>query len=104
MRTTVHQGRRTFLKASAATGGGLVIGFYLPGAQQIAEAAAGPTKLNAFVTIGTDGKVTFVCGQSEMGQGTHNALSMLLAEELEVDLKNVRIEQGGIDPAFSNPR
>jgi len=34
----------------------------------------------------------------------HNGLSMLLAEELEVDLKNVRIEQGGIDPAFGNPR
>ncbi|MGH8622445.1 MAG: molybdopterin cofactor-binding domain-containing protein, partial [Burkholderiales bacterium] len=40
----------------------------------------------------------------EMGQGVHNGLSMLLAEELEVDLKNVRIEQGGIDPAFGNPR
>ena len=104
MRTTVHQGRRTFLKTSAAAGGGLVIGFYLPGARQIAEAAEGPTKLNAFVKIGTDGKVTFACGQSEMGQGVHNALAMMLAEELEVDFKDVRIEQGGIDPAFGNPR
>ena len=59
MRATVHQGRRTFLKASAAASGGLVIGFYLPGAQRLAEAAAGPAKLNAFVKIGTDGKVTF---------------------------------------------
>jgi isoquinoline 1-oxidoreductase beta subunit len=104
MRATLNQGRRTFLKASAAAGGGLVIGFYLPGASGVAEAAAGPTKLNAFVKIGADGKVTFVCSQSEMGQGAHNALAMMLAEELEVDLKNVRIEQGGIDPAFGNPR
>jgi len=104
MRTTVHQGRRTFLKAGAAAGGGLVIGFSLPGASRVAQAAAGPAKLNAWVRIDTDGKVTFVCGPVEMGQGAHNALSMLLAEELEVDLKNVRIEQGGIDPAFGNPR
>ncbi|MGH8431772.1 MAG: molybdopterin cofactor-binding domain-containing protein, partial [Solimonas sp.] len=104
MRATVHQGRRTFLKASAATGGGLVIGFYLPGAQQIAEAAQEPAKLNAFVRIGTDGKVTFLCGQSEMGQGVHNALAMMIAEELEVEFKHVRIDQGDIDPAFGNPR
>lgn len=96
--------RRTWLKAGAAAGGGLVIGVYLPGASRIAEAAAGPTKLNAFVKIGTDGNVTFVCGQSEMGQGSHNALAMMVAEELEVDFKNVRIEQGGVDPAFGNPR
>lgn len=96
--------RRTLLKAGAAAGGGLVIGFYLPGASGLAQAAAGETRLNAFVKVGTDGKVTVVCGQSEMGQGCHNALAMLIAEELEVDLKNVHIEQGGIDPAFGNPR
>ncbi|MGH8623024.1 MAG: molybdopterin cofactor-binding domain-containing protein, partial [Burkholderiales bacterium] len=101
MRATINQGRRSFLKVGAAAGGGLVIGFHLPG---VANAAAEPAKLNAYVKIGTDSRVTFVCGQVEMGQGVHNGLSMLLAEELEVDLKNVRIEQGGIDPAFGNPR
>jgi isoquinoline 1-oxidoreductase beta subunit len=104
MRTSVHQGRRTFLKASAAASGGLVIGFSLPGAALAQQAAAGPAKLNSWVRIGTDGKVTFVCGPVEMGQGAHNALAMLLAEELEVSLDNVRIEQGGLDPAFGNPR
>jgi isoquinoline 1-oxidoreductase beta subunit len=104
MRTAIDKGRRNFLKASAGAGGGLVIGFHIPGAARLAEAAAGPAKLNAFVKVGTDGKVTFICSQSEMGQGAHNALAMLLAEELEVDLKSVRIEQGGIDPAFGNPR
>jgi len=96
--------RRTWLKAGAAAGGGLVIGVYLPGASRVAEAATVPTRLNAFVRIGTDGKVTFVTGTSEMGQGSHNALAMMIAEELEVDFKNVRIEQGGVDPAFGNPR
>jgi isoquinoline 1-oxidoreductase beta subunit len=104
MRATVNQGRRTFLTASAAAGGGLVIGFHLPGAQRLAQAAEGPAKLNAFVRIGSDGGVTFYCGQVEMGQGAHNGLAMMLAEELEVDFGRVRIEQGGIDPAFGNPR
>ncbi len=104
MRATVNQGRRDFLKVGAATGGGLVIGFHLPVVAGAAEQAAGPAKLNAYVKVGTDSRVTFVCGQVEMGQGVHNGLAMLVAEELEVDLRNVRIEQGGIDPAFGNPR
>ena len=104
MGATMNPARRTFLKVGAAAGGGMAIGFYLPGAARAARAAAGPVKLNAYVKIGTDGKVTVVCGQSEMGQGCHNALGMLVAEELEVDLKNVHVVQGGIDPAFSNPR
>ncbi len=101
MDAIVNQSRRTFLKAGAATGGGLMISFCIPGA---AEAAAGPAKFNAFVTIGTDGRVTFVTGQVEMGQAVHNALAMLVAEELEVEFRQVRVVQGGIDSAFGNPR
>jgi isoquinoline 1-oxidoreductase beta subunit len=74
MKSAVDQGRRTFLKASAATGGGLIITFYVPGIARLAEASVGATKLNSFLKIGTDGKVTFSCGQVEMGQGAHNAL------------------------------
>src|SRR5262245_52700547 len=104
MKSSFNQGRRNFLKASAAAGGGLIVSFYIPGAARLAEASTRPTKLNSFLKIGTDGKVTFFCGQAEMGQGAHNALAMLIAEELEVDFKDVRIEQGDIDPAFGNPR
>ena len=104
MKSAVNQGRRTFLKASTATGGGLLISFYLPGTARLAEAAAAPTKLNSFLKIGTDSKITFYCGQVEMGQGAHNALAMMIAEEMEVDFKDVRVEQGGIEPAFGNPR
>ena len=104
MKSAVDQGRRTFLKASTATGGGLLISFYLPGTARLAEAAAAPTRLNSFLQIGTDSKITFYCGQVEMGQGAHNALAMMIAEEMEVDFKDVRVEQGGIEPAFGNPR
>ena len=100
MKSAVDQGRRSFLKASAATGGGLLISFCLPGTARLAEAAAAPAKLNSFLKIGADGKITFFCGQVEMGQGAHNALAMLIAEELEVDFDNVRIEQG-LRPTFS---
>src|SRR6266508_2769798 len=104
MKSAVDLGRRTFLKASAAAGGGLIISFCLPGTARLTEAASVPTKLNSLLKIGADGKVTFFCGQVEMGQGAHNALAMLIAEELEVDFENVHSEQGGIDPAFGNPR
>ena len=104
MKSAVDHGRRTFLKASVAAGGGLIISFYSPGTARLAEVAAAPTKLNSFLKIGADGKITFFCGQVEMGQGAHNALAMLIAEELEVDFANVHIEQGGMDPAFGNPR
>ncbi|HJS78452.1 MAG TPA: xanthine dehydrogenase family protein molybdopterin-binding subunit [Burkholderiales bacterium] len=104
MRVVTNPGRRHFLKAGGAAGGGLLVGFCLPGAARVADAAAAQSKLNAFLKIGTDGRVTVICGQSEMGQGCHNALAMMIAEELEVDLARVHIEQGGIDPAFANPR
>jgi isoquinoline 1-oxidoreductase subunit beta len=104
MKSAVDHERRTFLKASVAAGGGLIISFYSPGTARLAEVAAAPTKLNSFLKIGAAGKITFFCGQVEMGQGAHNALAMLIAEELEVDFANVHIEQGGMDPAFGNPR
>jgi len=102
MGTDFDQGRRLFLKSSVAVGGGLLLRFYLPGSSPHAEAT--PVKLNAFLEIGTDSKVTFYCGQSEMGQGAHNALAMMIAEEVAVDFQDIRIQQGGVDPAFANPR
>src|SRR3974377_321753 len=95
-------GRREFLKVGMAAGGGLLLGFYLPNTAS-AEAAA-RVRLNAFLEIGSDSKVSFFCAQSEMGQGAHNALAMLIAEELEVEFGDVTIRQGGVDPAFGNPR
>lgn len=104
MATATDQSRRVFLKVTLGAGGGLVIGFYLPAAAHLTESPASTTKLNSFLEIDTDNKITFFCGQSEMGQGAHNALAMLIAEELEVDFEDVRIQQGGVDPAFGNPR
>ena len=72
----------------AAAGGGLLLGVYLPrtiGAKaQVADETFAP---NAFVRIKPDDSITLVMPQVEMGQGTYTSMSMLIAEELEVDLR-----------------
>src|SRR3989440_4830882 len=88
--------RRQFLSASAAVGGGLLIGFTTGPSIAAADAAqnvAGPPFTpNAFVRIGSDGQVVMTMPYVEMGQGTYTSIPMLIAEELEVDLKQVRLE------------
>lgn len=91
--------RRDFLKVSAVAGGGLLIGFRLDDA--VAQAST-PFKANAWVTIGTDGTVTLTCHRNEMGQDVHTSLSMLLAEELAVDPRRVRVVQAPADPVYVN--
>ena len=86
--------RRTFLKVSAAAGGGLLIGFYVPAvrAAPATAANAGDFAPNAFVRIGRDDTVTLIMPQVEMGQGTYTSMPMLIAEELEVDLGQIALE------------
>jgi isoquinoline 1-oxidoreductase beta subunit len=98
----VNESRRNFLKSSALVGGGLVIGFTLPAAARLAQAASG-TALSAYLRIAPDNRITVVCGLSEMGQGVHTAIPMLIAEELEADWSRVAVEQAGVDKAFNNP-
>jgi Aerobic-type carbon monoxide dehydrogenase, large subunit CoxL/CutL homologs len=97
--------RRTFLKASAAAGGGLLLSFSLPALMRNAEAATANTFApNAFIRIDRQGRVTLVVHQVEMGQGTYTALPMLLAEELEVDLAQVHLEHAPPDDKlYANP-
>ena len=99
-----NESRRDFLKSSAAMGGGLVIGFALPGAARFAEAATAATfHPNAFIRITPDNRVTVIVGLSEMGQGVLTAIPMLVAEELEADWTKIGVEQAPADPAFANP-
>jgi isoquinoline 1-oxidoreductase subunit beta len=85
--------RRRFLQAGAAAGGGLLLSFTLPFAESGAEAAeAVAFAPNAFIRIGRDGKIVLVMPYVEMGQGTYTSIPMLIAEELEADLSQVRLE------------
>lgn len=83
--------RRKLLAASAAIGGGLVLGISLPIGRGDA-AAAEEFVPNAFIRIGSDGQIVLTMPYVEMGQGTYTSIPMLIAEELSVGLKQVRLE------------
>src|ERR1700736_6048245 len=85
--------RRKVLQAGAAVGGGLMLSLSLPFANGDAEAVvADGFAPNAFIRIGGDGQIVLTMPYVEMGQGTYTSISMLIAEELEVDLKQLRLE------------
>jgi len=92
--------RRSFLRAGAAAAGGLVVGFYLPEGKKLAADTTAPLKLNAWVHVGADDKVTLFIHKAEMGQGTVTSLSMLLAEELECDWSKIRTEFPGVNREY----
>jgi isoquinoline 1-oxidoreductase subunit beta len=97
--------RRGFLQVGAAAGGGLMLSLSLPSANADAETAvAEGFTPNAFVRIERDGQVVLTMPYVEMGQGTYTAIPMLIAEELEVDLKQVRLEHAPPnEKLFGNP-
>lgn len=110
--------RRRFLEVASVVGGGLVVGCQIgknagpaaanagaaqaAGSEGAAAIAATPGdalfKPNAWIEIGRDGAITLTCPRNEMGQDVHTALAMLLAEELEVDPREVRVVQAPVDP------
>jgi isoquinoline 1-oxidoreductase beta subunit len=104
----VDLSRRRFLSVSAAVGGGLLIGFTTGSAIRTADAAgegaSASFTANAFIRIGSDGQVVLTMPYVEMGQGTYTSIPMLIAEELEVDLKQVRLEHAPPDEKrYANP-
>jgi isoquinoline 1-oxidoreductase beta subunit len=97
--------RRRFLQAGAAAGGGLILSLSLPCADDEAEAAGTDSFApNAFIRIATDGQVVLIMPYVEMGQGTYTSIPMLIAEELEVDLSEVRLEHAPPnEKLYANP-
>src|SRR5258708_23529422 len=97
--------RRAILTVGAAAGGGLLIGFrLLPATNAVAAPEAEALAPNAFVRIEKNGRVTVISPSIEMGQGTYTSLSMLIAEELEVDLAQVSVEHAPPnDKLYANP-
>jgi len=105
-----NSGRRDFLRKSAVGGGGLVLGFYLNVADSATKRVAKPStvsetgefKPNAFIHIAPNGTVTLISKQPEIGQGIKTSLPMVIAEELEVNWKDVVIVQGDLDPIYGS--
>jgi isoquinoline 1-oxidoreductase subunit beta len=105
MATASSLDRREFLRKSVAGGAGLVIGVYLPGKY---EALAGappkdPAAINAWVQIAPDDTTTLLIDKSEMGQGINTALTMILADELDLDWKKIKTEFAPAAPVYFNP-
>ena len=108
MATTVKDqrlDRRAFLQISTAAGGGLLIGLYAPGVA--AQGRAGGTGTSAeslapttYVTIHPDNTVTIISKNPETGQGIRTALPQIIADELDVDWAQVKIQQADLDPKY----
>src|SRR6266550_5778651 len=97
--------RRRFLQVGAVAGGGLMLSLHLPSANGDAEAAPADGFVpNAFIRIQRDGQIVLTMPYVEMGQGTYTSIPMLIAEELEVDLKQVRLEHAPPnEKLYANP-
>ena len=91
--------RRDFVTVLATAGGGLLLAYHLEPRRAATAATAPAFAPNAFVRIASDGSVTMVMPQVEMGQGTYTSMPMLLAEELAVAPEQIRLEHAPPDNA-----
>ncbi len=89
--------RRDFIKVSTLAGGGLLLGFHAGGLPPTPPAPTGVFQPNAFLSISTDGIITIMAPNPEVGQGVKTSLPMLVAEELDADWAQVRVEQAPLD-------
>jgi isoquinoline 1-oxidoreductase subunit beta len=96
-------GRREFLRTSAQAAGALTVAFY---AGPLAAQPSAPDKPlpdpNAFLRIGPDGTATLLLAHSEMGQGMWTGLTMLLAEELDLDWSKLKVEHAPAAPPYAH--
>ncbi len=94
--------RRTFLKASAMAGGGMMITFNWltackPTPEQVASLPKDWFDINAYLKIADNGMVTIFSPNPEIGQNVKTSMPMIIAEELDVDWNDVTVEQAGLD-------
>ena len=99
-----HYNRRSFMKVSAAAGGGMLIGFsWLAGCkpatkpEEMVEVPNEWFEINGYIKIGDTGMVTIYSPNPEIGQNVRTSMPMIVAEELDVDWKNVVVEQAPLN-------
>ena len=105
MKSTLNNSRRNFLKMSAITGGGLVLGFNWFSSDANAttvfsSVAPGDLNFNSYLSIATDGTITIQSPNPELGQNIITSFPMVVAEELEADWKRVKVVQANLDNKF----
>ena len=101
---TIETSRRDFLKTTSLATGGLLMGVVLPGAKLEALAAGTVHTPNAWVHIADDNTITLISARSEMGQGVYTSMPMLIAEELNVDIRKIKVSIAPPDAKlYGNP-
>ena len=100
--------RRTWILSALGATGALVVGWgVLParsrmGSPELMLPESGEVALNGWIKVATDGTVVLAMPRSEMGQGVHTALSMLVAEELDLPMAKLQLQQAGPDTIYGN--
>jgi isoquinoline 1-oxidoreductase beta subunit len=100
--------RRRLILGSLVATGALVVGWgVMPARSRLGSPenmlpTEGDVALNGWIKVMPDGKISLAMHRSEMGQGVHTALSMLAAEELDVPLSHIHLEQAGHDAIYGN--
>jgi isoquinoline 1-oxidoreductase beta subunit len=100
---TAQLDRRSFIKVSALAGGGVVISLYAPesiGQQRGGPPPASPVNPSTYITVHTDNTFSIVGKNPETGQGIKNALPMIIADEFDVDWKQVKVVNADFDPKY----
>jgi isoquinoline 1-oxidoreductase beta subunit len=104
MNATMTHSRRSFLKVTAAAGGGLMIGGFVPMSGAAAQTVAGTFEPNVWVRVNKDDSVRIMLTMLEMGQGVMTSMPMLVAEELDFDWTKIKTEWTPADAKkYGNP-
>ncbi len=100
--------RRSFLRLTAIAGGGVMLAFYAKPEAALAQAPGTPPPApllpSSFIKVAPDGIVTIMAKNPEIGQGIKTSLPMIIADELDVDWKDVRLVQADLDPVKYGPQ
>jgi isoquinoline 1-oxidoreductase beta subunit len=102
---TTQINRRSFLRLTSVAGGGMLLGLYVK--QPLLGQGQGPAaafKADAFIRIAADGTVTVMAKNPEVGQGSQTHLPMIIADELDVDWKDVKVKLADLDQAKYGPQ
>ena len=83
--------RRTFLKVTTIAGTGMLVGCSYKSNPNLSTPNAKSEDLGLFIRIAKDDSITIISPTSELGQGTHTAHAMIIADELEADWKKINV-------------